>query len=268
MFALTTCTRRRIALSVRRLHHDIPRPGIVFPVEHIDIGPAAQPSSTPLNPADVHKVARSPKPPPLQQSQAHHDHPPPESKSEQEHPVSVNIERKPTDPDGPREIVDVTVKINPVAVLAWVATFFIVKWFWKRWNEADERITQAARLVADAPNLAVLQEDTDALAAHLDALMRVLLPPRLQDEFAQALARRRAQGEIGKAAIAEACAQLHATIQDQSLGKADRAWKFSVIIGRFMGRDSGLKAKQTAGESVPESTEFSDSPTDYPTSKA
>lgn len=52
MFTLTT--RKGLALNLRRLHHDIPRAGIVFPVDHIDISSATQRSSTPPEAAAHH----------------------------------------------------------------------------------------------------------------------------------------------------------------------------------------------------------------------
>lgn len=81
-------------------------------------------------------------------------------------------------------------------------------------KEEIARVKQAAELIGRAPDLAELQQDPTALEAHLDALVRTLCHP---DFYAEVYEPRRqrcsAEGDAGKAAMAELAAQLHAALE-------------------------------------------------------
>lgn len=110
-------------------------------------------------------------------------------------------------------------------------------------------LADAAQIVADAPDIAVLQEDGDALAAHLDALLRVLLPPDVyKNRFLPALARIRAQGDVGNAAMAETCVQLHVALHD-TRSIFTFVPRLAQIVGKF------LKQSQEAPV-APDSADF------------
>ncbi|KAJ7314968.1 hypothetical protein DFH08DRAFT_894305 [Mycena albidolilacea] len=216
MFRATT--RKVLALNLRRLHHDIPRAGIVFPVDHIDVAPAADRSSTSPAPAAHHTPA--PARPQLRPSST-----PPI------HLVSVRVEKK----SGPRV----------AALVALVGIFLLEIWAGRTQIKAEnERLAEAVRFIAKAPDLGVLREnsdsDIDALAAHLSGLLHILLSPRVNAEFEQALTRLRTQEDAGRAAITEACVQIHEIVQDRELGVVERKRRMGATLSKLL-RASGVE---------------------------
>jgi hypothetical protein len=107
-------------------------------------------------------------------------------------------------------------------------------------NAEEDRLAEATRLIAEAPDLAVLQEssDSDALAAHLSGLMRTLLTARGNEELERALVRLRTQGDIGRTAIAEACMQFREIIQNQELSRMERKRRLTATLVKLMRRAS------------------------------
>ncbi|KAF8205442.1 hypothetical protein K438DRAFT_1932243 [Mycena galopus ATCC 62051] len=229
------------ALPLRRLH-DVPRAGIVFPVDHIDIAPAAQRSSIIPPPTATRGHAPSESPSPQGQF-------PPEPLA---HPAPLYA----------RDSAD-----NWRSEMVLCAVMLLVIAIANRFSPGNIKL--ARRFIAQAPDLAVLQQDPDALAAHLDALGRIILAPsgpQVSEAFVQALARHRTAGDIGRSAIAETCVQLHETIQAKNLDNNSMGRRLSMIMKKFV--DHGI-AEQKVDESTisePESTESADSPwqNDYP----
>ncbi|KAJ6495405.1 hypothetical protein C8R45DRAFT_1095040 [Mycena sanguinolenta] len=275
MFGLTTRSTARSAarrLTLRRSRHDTTlKPGVTYLFKNIDIASAAQRSTfsadrvADADPALPLEEFASAVQRPSTNSQDAAAHKPPgasSSRPQRDPPLSVNIQRHARGPDTPKA-VDVTVKINLMSVLWGVVVTFILVKFWQQWNKAGNfAFAQATRLIAEAPDLSVLQEDPDALAAHFDALVRALLPPPMHEGFARALARRRAEGDAGKAAVLEACVELHKMVQDTSMGAAGKARKLMMILDKFVDRqrkprpDSGSTESNVISDSTEQPTDF------------
>ncbi|KAJ6581918.1 hypothetical protein B0H19DRAFT_1116980 [Mycena capillaripes] len=222
--------RRSLALTLRRLHSDPYRPGKVFSIQHIDIEPAAQRRSIPVPPLEAQ----------TSQDAQHHSSPPPD-------PVVV-VDIKDGRPN--RKLTGT--RLNLIFMIG--STAILIFNFRRIFKGAKEEMEAAARFIADAPDLAVLQEDEDALVAHLDALARLCLVPDMYEEFARALARRRAEGVLGQEAIAEACMGLHAIIREQP-----GAIQFRVNTGRLLvSLVGGLKRSEEATPAAADSTDLSE----------
>ncbi|KAK7044513.1 hypothetical protein R3P38DRAFT_2879208 [Favolaschia claudopus] len=238
MLRLTT---RRVVRpsSLRRLHHDIPRPGIVFPVVHIDIGPAAQPSQ---KHASEHATASS-------SSSASHPTPSPSHWQEKppKSPISINVQRTPGDANTPGKVaVDVKVDLRFWLPLILVLTLVVGTRFDQLWPSA--RIERAARFLADAPDVDVLKDDPEALDAQLTALLQTLLLPNALDMIPPALRHWREQGEAGHEVILRCYSELRGIILDDGVGVWKKTVRMAAVLSAFVER-----AKKIPGGAPPPS---------------
>ncbi|KAJ6581552.1 hypothetical protein B0H19DRAFT_1115800 [Mycena capillaripes] len=233
--------RRGIArvLTQRSLHHDVYRPGRIFTVVHIDIGTAAQP--LPSNPT----VAV----PPIPQPQNSPDSPP-ASSTASDPAVATEKEEK----------------------FSWVQECLGLLFLFMAAHLLRERtsptgitgrVSQAARLVESAPD--VVEQNEVVLAAHLDELARLLLPPEVYTkDYEPTRRRRRLEEDLGRTAMMETVAQLHAALERKGGKLAVNLDHIEDIFRAFTGA-SKPPGKGTHAEA--ESNGFSDSPeqpTDYP----
>ncbi|KAJ7314964.1 hypothetical protein DFH08DRAFT_894292 [Mycena albidolilacea] len=207
-----------LALNLRRLHHGIPHAGIVFPVDNIDISSAAQRSST-LPEAAVHHAPAPARP----QFRPSSESTPPI------HPVLSKVKKRPA-------TQHTLSSQGRLALLAVAVCLALIEILTRQLNAEKDRLAEATRLIAEAPDLAVLQEssDSDALAVHLSGLMRTFLTARGNEELERALARLRTQGDFGRPAIAEACMQFREIIQNQELSRVERKRRLTATLVKLL----------------------------------
>ncbi|KAJ7654387.1 hypothetical protein DFH06DRAFT_1298844 [Mycena polygramma] len=125
-------------------------------------------------------------------------------------------------------------------------------------DNAEKRLVELRRFLADAPDLAELQQNDDAMAAHLNALVPLALGPALNNQhLQQTLTRLRAEGDTGRAAIAEFCSQLHKIILADT-GLVNKAAHMSALYSTFTAAERANASKPHAEGAA--STDFSDVP--------
>ncbi|KAJ7116041.1 hypothetical protein C8R44DRAFT_880420 [Mycena epipterygia] len=249
MFSLISTTARKQAgrswLGLRRVHHDVGRPGIIYPVEHINIAPRFESAPAGLPPLSSRPQALL-------------------------GPVlsAETIER--VGPDGKR-IQMKSISVKPVPIIQWLAfavgVALIFRGFRARYNAMLNRVEVMQRIVHDAPSIEVLRQDERALAEHLSALINVALPSKMREGAAQVIARHRTEGDT---AIGDACEQLHAILKNNELGPMGMLYDSLRILSRFI--DPNFKGPvpsfdpRESAPTVPESSfsEPSEQTTDYP----
>ncbi|KAJ7224231.1 hypothetical protein GGX14DRAFT_557118 [Mycena pura] len=229
-------------LHICRFHHrDVARPGVVLSFRHIDILAAAQSSST---------ASQEHEEPPLERDEIRVEQPHQETKAKKQlsSPLiatRVKQEQETRDDGTPMTTTTFTVDVDIISIWKWIAfttgAALVARMFWRRWNAVDARLAVAIHIVKDIPDLEALEEDDNAMADHLTALMQTCLPPSMQKHAAAALARHRARGDPGRATIAQTCRRIRAAVMEEDVGPLTRLSKAAVIAAKFIDpRSSGM----------------------------
>ncbi|KAJ7612432.1 hypothetical protein DFH06DRAFT_1484841 [Mycena polygramma] len=196
---LRTLLRRAGRPGIRHLSNM--RPGKLLLIDTIDISGAAQRSEH----SDP-KLESAPKPAPSTHSSTR--------------PIAVEYITKQLNSPGPSVVVDA----NPAGftLFGWTAVavtlLSLLVLLLQIAEDFEKRLAELRRFLADAPDLAELRQNDDAMAAHLNALVPLALDTEFNNQhFQQTLARLRTAGDTGRAAIAEFCSRLHKIILAETI---------------------------------------------------
>ncbi|KAJ6515116.1 hypothetical protein C8R47DRAFT_1090105 [Mycena vitilis] len=226
--------RRAARPGIRHLSNV--RPGKLLLIDTIDISGAAQRTEH----SDP-KFARTPAP---------STHRPSSTR-----PIAVDYKQN---SPGPSVVVDA----NPTGfnLFGWtavaVALLSVLVLLLRIANGLENRVAELRRFLANAPDLAELQQKDDAMAAHLNALVPLALGTEFNNQhFQQTLARLRTEGDTGRAAIAEFCSRLHKIILAETIPIEKPAY-IHALYSSFVAeaRTNGSKAPAEGAAS----TDFSD----------
>ncbi|KAJ7642677.1 hypothetical protein DFH06DRAFT_1202255 [Mycena polygramma] len=237
--------RRAARPGIRHLSNV--RPGKLLLIDTIDISGAAQrtehsePKSAPTPAPSTHRHSST-------------------------RPIAVDYIIKQLNSPGPSVVVDA----NPVGfnLFGWtavaVALLSLLVLLLRIAKDLEKRVAELRRFLADAPDLAELRQNDDAMAAHLNALVPLALDTAFNNQhFQQTLARLRTEGDTGRAVIAEFCSRLHKIILAETI-PIEKPGYIHALYASFVAeaRANGSKAPAEGAAS----TDFSDAfelPDDY-----